>query len=67
MVGDRVHDVQGARANGVAAVGVLWGYGTEDELREAGPDHIVDTVEALCAYFERRRTNEASREDAGDS
>jgi phosphoglycolate phosphatase len=66
MVGDRVHDVQGARANGVAAVGVLWGYGTEGELREAAPDHIVDTVDALCAYFERGRTSEASRADARD-
>jgi phosphoglycolate phosphatase len=55
MVGDRVHDVEGARANGIAAVGVLWGYGTADELREAAPDHIVDTVDALCAYFERGR------------
>lgn len=53
MVGDRVHDVEGARANGVAAVGVLWGYGTADELREAGPDHVVETMAALCAYFER--------------
>jgi phosphoglycolate phosphatase len=52
MVGDRVHDVEGARANGVAAVAVRWGYGSADELEAAGPDHTVDTMEELCAWFE---------------
>lgn len=32
MVGDRMHDAIGARANGVVPVGVLWGYGDEHEL-----------------------------------
>jgi phosphoglycolate phosphatase len=36
MVGDRSHDVLGARACGVAAVGALWGYGSRAELSEAG-------------------------------
>lgn len=36
MVGDREHDAIGARANGVAPHGVLWGYGAEEELRAAG-------------------------------
>lgn len=35
MVGDRHHDVRAARANGTQAVGVLWGYGTRDELADA--------------------------------
>jgi phosphoglycolate phosphatase len=41
MVGDRRQDVEGARANGVSSVGVLWGYGKEDELRSAGVTYIV--------------------------
>lgn len=41
MVGDRRHDVEGARANGVATVGVLWGYGEADELRTAGALHLA--------------------------
>jgi phosphoglycolate phosphatase len=53
MVGDRVHDVEGARANAVRAVAVTWGYGTAEELRAAAPDHTVETMEELCAYFER--------------
>lgn len=36
MVGDRHHDVEGARAHGLACVGVLWGIGDADELADAG-------------------------------
>ncbi len=32
MMGDRSHDAVGARANGIVPVGVLWGYGDEQEL-----------------------------------
>lgn len=48
MVGDRMHDVRGARANGVKCVGVLWGYGSAEELRQAGPDHLVASMAELC-------------------
>jgi phosphoglycolate phosphatase len=40
MIGDRSHDVIGARKNGMTAIGVLYGYGSEDELRNAGAHHI---------------------------
>lgn len=36
MVGDRYHDVVGALNNGFRAIGATWGYGTEDELLDAG-------------------------------
>lgn len=36
MVGDRKHDVLGARANNLSCIGVLYGYGSEQELRDAG-------------------------------
>ncbi len=36
MVGDRRHDVEGARQNGLDTVGVLWGYGSREELEGAG-------------------------------
>jgi len=38
VVGDRKHDVVGAHAHGARAIGVLWGYGTFEELDEAGAD-----------------------------
>lgn len=48
MVGDRRHDVDGAHAQGVRAVGALWGYGVGDELRAAGADWLARDV-AECA------------------
>lgn len=47
MVGDREHDVAGARANGIAVISVGYGYGSPEELAAARPDHIVPTVAAL--------------------
>jgi phosphoglycolate phosphatase len=41
LVGDRSHDVEGARANGIRCVGVLWGIGDRAELEAAGADAIV--------------------------
>jgi phosphoglycolate phosphatase len=51
MVGDRSHDVLGARANGVACVAVGWGYGSVEELTAAGPDAIVGSTAELLAYI----------------
>lgn len=42
MVGDRRFDITGAHANGVGAIGVLWGYGTHEELEQARADRLVD-------------------------
>ncbi|MNI13715.1 5'-nucleotidase [compost metagenome] len=47
MIGDREHDIIGARACGVASVGVLIGYGSEEELRSAGADYIARNVKDI--------------------
>jgi len=47
MVGDREHDVIGAKENNIDVVGVLYGYGDRAELEKAGADYIVETVEEL--------------------
>lgn len=47
MVGDRKFDIQGAKAYGIASVGVAYGYAAEGELEEAGADRIVKTVQEL--------------------
>jgi phosphoglycolate phosphatase len=47
MVGDREHDVFGAIENDVAAIGVLWGYGSRAELSTAGATAIAATVDEL--------------------
>jgi phosphoglycolate phosphatase len=49
MIGDRLHDVEAAHANGLRCIGVLWGFGTEEELRAAGADAIVTAPEELSA------------------
>jgi phosphoglycolate phosphatase len=43
MVGDRFYDVDGAREHGIPTIGVLWGVGTEQELRDAGAVALVAT------------------------
>ena len=47
MVGDRAQDINGAKANGLKSVGVLWGYGSEAELEKAGADHLISLPEEL--------------------
>ncbi len=48
MVGDRAHDVFGARANGIPVIAVAYGYATPEELRDAAPDAIADDVPHLA-------------------
>ncbi|HEX6390607.1 MAG TPA: HAD hydrolase-like protein, partial [Solirubrobacteraceae bacterium] len=47
MVGDRHHDIDGARAHGIRAIGVTWGFGTREEL--AGADALIDAPAELLA------------------
>jgi len=47
MIGDRSHDMIGARNNDMTAVGVLYGYGSKDELIAAGAQRIARTPEDL--------------------
>lgn len=49
MVGDREHDVHGAHDVGMPCIGVLYGYGSLDELQKAGADAIAHTVPDLEA------------------
>ena len=47
MVGDRHHDIDGAKAVGVDSIGVLYGYGDREEHETAGADAIAESVDAL--------------------
>lgn len=47
MVGDRYHDAVGAISNGVKIAGVLWGYGSRDELGNAGVELFLETPAEL--------------------
>jgi phosphoglycolate phosphatase len=43
MIGDRSHDIVGAGNNGIKGIGVLYGYGSKDELIGAGARHLCAT------------------------
>jgi phosphoglycolate phosphatase len=47
MIGDRKHDIIGAKENGIDSIGVEYGYGNYDELKKAGADFIVSKVDDL--------------------
>ena len=49
MVGDRNHDIKGAKINGVEALGVLYGYGSFTELEQAGCRHFANSVDETLA------------------
>lgn len=51
MIGDREHDAIGAKANGIASIGVTWGYGSRQELLEAGAACLVDDPHGLMAQI----------------
>lgn len=53
MVGDREHDILGARQNGIFGIGVLYGYGSQEELSAAGADALAQTpaeLTQLCRF-----------------
>ena len=53
MVGDREHDVLGAKAVGVPCLGALWGYGSREELTNAGASALAETPEDMAGLILR--------------
>ena len=47
MVGDHALDILGAKANNIASIAVTYGFGDDDELQSAEPDHLADSVTEL--------------------
>lgn len=47
MIGDRAQDMIGAKANGLQAIAILWGYGTKDELNASGARSFIATPQEL--------------------
>lgn len=50
MIGDREHDIIGARKNGLKSMGVLYGYGSKEELMKAGADYMVSDVKDIVEF-----------------
>lgn len=54
MVGDREYDMIGAKENGVCGVGVLWGYGTQEELETSGAHTCISHPKELITVFDEK-------------
>ena len=52
MIGDRAVDVLSARSNGMRSIGILWGFGSRDELSDAGADTLCATPDELALHLE---------------
>jgi phosphoglycolate phosphatase len=52
MVGDREHDIRAARQNGLRAIGVTYGYGSAEELTQAGANGICHTPREIGAFVQ---------------
>lgn len=61
MIGDREHDMIGAKANGVCGVGVLWGYGTYDELEASGAHTCIRHPRELATLFNEMSNKSLNR------
>lgn len=51
MIGDREHDIIGANENGLDSIGVLFGYGSHDELKKAGATFIAKSLTDILEYI----------------
>ncbi len=51
MIGDRMFDIIGANKFGIDSIGVLYGYGSQEEFNQHGATHIVSSVEELRALL----------------
>lgn len=47
MIGDRADDIIGAKKNKISSIGILYGYGTSEELKEQQPNYIVSSIKQL--------------------
>ncbi|MBD2299543.1 HAD family hydrolase [Nostoc sp. FACHB-87] len=60
MVGDRKHDIIGAKVNNLTTIGVTYGYGTEQELKNHGADFIVHSPDEIAKLLIQRFSVECS-------
>jgi len=65
MIGDRVEDVEAAREQGLPAVAVAWGYGTRQELLDARPSYLAESVAGLVAWVRSASSPRAAQSSMG--
>jgi phosphoglycolate phosphatase len=62
MVGDRKHDIIGAKNNCMKTIGVTYGYGSLEELTTHEPDYMVNNCEEIGFLFSKKHINDKFRE-----
>jgi phosphoglycolate phosphatase len=67
MIGDRRHDVVGARNNGMTAIGVLYGYGSEAELVDAGAHQVCPSPQQVPETISQAARAQAVSQDGADT
>lgn len=67
MVGDRAADIIAAKANQVRSIGVLWGYGSEAELTDAGADMLCRTPSELATYLSEAQSSKSLGRSGGSA
>jgi phosphoglycolate phosphatase len=50
MVGDRRYDIEAANDVGIKSVGVTYGYGSHEELSNAGATYIADSPQDILSF-----------------
>ena len=53
MIGDRAHDILGAKQMNIKSIGVYYGFAKKGELEKAGADYIVDTIDELVGIIKQ--------------
>ena len=66
MIGDRYHDMIGARNNAFHAIGVTWGYGSPAELRDAGAHVLAESPAELAGLLQLRERAASTIDDRND-
>ena len=51
MIGDRKHDIEGAKNLGIESIGVNWGYAPDGELEGAGANHLVSSPQQMLSLI----------------
>ncbi len=55
MIGDRRYDIEAAKVNGIRSIGVLYGYGSREELEATGADLIIENFDELMQVITHYR------------
>jgi phosphoglycolate phosphatase len=60
MVGDRKYDIIGANKNGIKSIGVLYGYGSKEELEKEGAEYVINNAKEILEIAKQRTASRST-------